>query len=63
MRHGEIVAPVVFFLISYFTITVICILGTGSGLQFYYVVAAAIVLVVLGVDHIIWPRRFRRSAQ
>ena len=51
---GEIVAPVVFFVVSYFTITVLCIyLGTGSGLQFYYVVAAAIMLVVLGVEHIV----------
>jgi adenylate cyclase len=51
---GEIVAPVVFFVVAYATITVVCIhLGTGSGLQFYYVVAAAIMLVVLGVDHIV----------
>jgi adenylate cyclase len=51
---GELVAPVVFFGISYFTITVLCVyLGTGSGLQFYFVVAAAIVLVVLGPDHIV----------
>ncbi|MDG5482151.1 adenylate/guanylate cyclase domain-containing protein [Mycolicibacterium gadium] len=51
---GELVAPVVFFVISYFTITVLCVyLGTGSGLQFYFVVAAAIVLVILGPDHIV----------
>ena len=51
---GEIVAPLVFFVVSYFTITVLCIyFGTGSGLQFYFVVAAAIMLVVLGVDHIV----------
>ncbi|AEV75083.1 family 3 adenylate cyclase [Mycolicibacterium rhodesiae NBB3] len=50
----EIVAPVVFFVVSYLIITVLCIyLGTGSGLQFYYVVAAAIMLVVLGTDHIV----------
>lgn len=50
----EIVAPVVFFVVSYFAITVLCVyLGTGSGLQFYYVVAAAIMLVVLGTDHIV----------
>ncbi|MBY0286672.1 MAG: adenylate/guanylate cyclase domain-containing protein [Mycobacteriaceae bacterium] len=50
---GELVAPVVFFVISYFTITVLCVyLGTGTGLQFYFVVAAAIVLVILGPDHI-----------
>lgn len=41
-------------MISYFTITVLCVyLGTGSGLQFYFVVAAAIVLVILGSDHIV----------
>jgi adenylate cyclase len=51
---GELVAPIVFFVVSYFTITVLCIyLGTGTGLQFYFVVAAAIVLVVLGPDHIV----------
>jgi adenylate cyclase len=49
----EIVAPVVFFVVSYFTITFFCVyLGTGSGMQFYYVVAAAIMLIVLGTDHI-----------
>lgn len=51
---GELVAPVVFFVISYLTITVLCVyLGTGSGLQFYFVVAAAIVLLILGPDHIV----------
>lgn len=51
---GEIVAPVAFFVVSYLTITLFCVyLGTGSGLQFYYVVAAAIILVVLGTDHIV----------
>ncbi len=50
----EILAPVVFFAVSYLTITVLCIyLGTGSGLQFYFVVAAAIMLVILGSDHIV----------
>jgi len=53
-RMHETVAPVVFFVVSYFTITVLCVhVGTGSGLQFYYVVAAAIMLVVLGTDHIV----------
>jgi adenylate cyclase len=51
---GELVAPIVFFVVSYCTITVLCIyLGTGYGLQFYFVVAAALVLVVLGPDHIV----------
>ncbi len=51
---GELAAPVVFFLAAYSLITVLCAhLGTGTGLQFYYVVAAAIMLVVLGVDHML----------
>ncbi|MCV7299924.1 adenylate/guanylate cyclase domain-containing protein [Mycobacterium barrassiae] len=52
-RWGEIVPPLVFFAVSYFTILVLCIyLGTGSGLQFYYIVAAALMVVILGTDHI-----------
>jgi adenylate cyclase len=50
---GELVAPTVFITVSYVLITTLCLhLGTGTGLQFYYVVAAAIMLVILGVDHI-----------
>jgi len=51
---GELVAPLVFIAVSYTTIMVLTIhLGTGVGLQFYFVVAAAIMLVVLGIDHIV----------
>jgi adenylate cyclase len=51
---GEVVAPVVFFTVAYATITVVCShLGTGSGMQFYYLAAASIALVVLGLDHIV----------
>jgi len=51
---GEVVAPVVFFVVAYTSITVVCVhLGTGSGLQFYYLAAAAIMLVVLGLDYIV----------
>lgn len=53
-RFGELLAPLVFFLVAYATITVVCVhLGTGSGVQFYYLVAAAIMIVVLGIDHIL----------
>lgn len=53
-RFGELVAPLVFFVVAYVTITIQCIeLGTGSGLQFYFVVAAAIMVVILGIDHIL----------
>jgi adenylate cyclase len=50
---GELVAPLAFFAVAYAYITVVCIhLGTGSGLQLYYLVSTAIMLVVLGVDRI-----------
>ncbi|KUH65774.1 adenylate cyclase [Mycolicibacterium novocastrense] len=53
-RFGELVAPLVFFAVAYVTIAIQCIqLGTGSGLQFYFVVAAAIVVIILGIDHIV----------
>ena len=51
---GEIVAPLVFIAVSYTTIVILTAhLGTGTGLQFYFVVAAAIMLVVLGIDHML----------
>jgi adenylate cyclase len=53
-RFGDIVAPVVFLLVAYAVITVVSVyLGSGTGLQFYYVVAAAIVVLVLGIDHMV----------
>jgi adenylate cyclase len=53
-RLGELVAPLVFFIVAYVSISVVCIhLGTGTGLQFYFVAAAALTVVVLGVDHIL----------
>lgn len=52
-RFGELLAPLVFFAVAYTTLTVQCIqLGTGSGVQFYFVVAAAVMVMVLGIDHI-----------
>lgn len=53
-RFGELVAPLAFFGVAYTTITIQCIqLGTGTGLQFYFVVAAAIMVIILGIDHIL----------
>jgi adenylate cyclase len=53
-RFGELVAPLVFFFVSYATITVVCWhLGTGSGLPFYYLVAATLMVLILGIDHIL----------
>jgi adenylate cyclase len=53
-RFGELVAPLVFFFAAYASITVVCWnVGTGSGLQFYYLVAATLMVVILGIDHIV----------
>ena len=53
-RFGEIVPALVFFAIAYTSITVLCWhLGTGSGLTFYYLVAATLMVLILGVDHLV----------
>ena len=53
-RFGELVPALVFFTVAYTSITVVCWhLGTGSGLPFYYLVAATLMVLILGVDHIV----------
>jgi adenylate cyclase len=53
-KFGELVAPLVFFCVAYTSITVVCWhLGTGSGMPFYYLVAATLMVLILGVDHIV----------
>ncbi len=52
-RFGDLVPPVVFYVVSYAVITVAAVsIGSGVGLHFYFVVAAAIVVLVLGIDRI-----------
>ena len=52
-RFGDVVPPVVFFAVAYTSITVSSTyVGSGIGLQFYFVVAAAIMVLVLGIEHI-----------
>ncbi|BBY29836.1 adenylate/guanylate cyclase domain-containing protein [Mycolicibacterium sediminis] len=52
-RFGELVPPVVFVAVAYASITVSAVyVGSGIGLQFYYVVAATIVVLILGIEHI-----------
>ncbi|HEX3546435.1 MAG TPA: adenylate/guanylate cyclase domain-containing protein [Mycobacterium sp.] len=52
-RFGELVAPLTFFTFAYLSLTYICFtLGTGSGLQFYYLTAASLVVLVFGVERI-----------
>jgi adenylate cyclase len=53
-RFGELVAPLVFTAVAYVSIFIICWdLGTDSGLQFYFLVAASLVLLVVGIEHIV----------
>lgn len=53
-RFGELVAPTTFTIAAYVLITAIILhVGKGSGLQFYYLVGASIVVLVLGIDHIV----------
>jgi adenylate cyclase len=53
-RFGELVAPLTFIGTAYASIFAICwILGTGSGLQLYFLVAACLVVLQLGSDRII----------
>jgi adenylate cyclase len=53
-RFGELLAPLVFILVAYTSITVASTyVGSGIGLHFYYVVAAAIVVLVLGIEHMV----------
>ncbi|MET0896913.1 MAG: adenylate/guanylate cyclase domain-containing protein [Mycobacterium sp.] len=52
-RFGELVAPLTFIAVAYGSIFFItCNLGTDSGLQFYYLVAASVLVLVLGIERI-----------
>jgi adenylate cyclase len=50
---GELVAPLTFVTFAYVSVTFICYtIGTGSGLQFYFLVSASLVVLVLGIERI-----------
>ncbi|BBY08569.1 adenylate cyclase [Mycobacterium noviomagense] len=52
-RFGELVAPLTFICTAYVSIFVICWnVGTGSGLQFFFLVTACLVVLQLGIEHI-----------
>lgn len=53
-RFGELVAPLTFLGTAYASIFVVCwMIGTGSGLQLYFLVAACLVVLQLGSERII----------
>ncbi|WP_207515917.1 adenylate/guanylate cyclase domain-containing protein [Mycolicibacter sinensis] len=52
-HYGELIAPLTFVGIAYLTTFVICwVVGTGSGIQFYFLASASISVLILGVDRI-----------
>jgi adenylate cyclase len=53
-RFGDLVAPLTMILTSYVSLSVVTwSIGTGAGLQFYFLVAATIAVLVLGIEHIV----------
>jgi adenylate cyclase len=53
-RYGDLLPPVAFLLVAYTGMTVSSIyIGSGIGLHFYFAVAAAIMLLVLGIERIV----------
>ncbi len=53
-RFGELIAPLTFFVFAYMSVGYICYtIGTNSGLQFYFLVAATLVLLVFGIERIV----------
>jgi adenylate cyclase len=52
-RFGELIAPLTFFLLAYLAVGYICYtIGTGSGLQFYFLVSATLAVLVFGVGRV-----------
>lgn len=52
-RFGELVAPLVFIVVAYAVMAVVgSYVGSGIGLHFYYLAAAAIILLILGIEHL-----------
>ncbi|WP_176357574.1 adenylate/guanylate cyclase domain-containing protein [Mycobacterium persicum] len=53
-RFGELVAPLTFIGAAYVAVFASCwIIGTGSGAQFFFLVGACLVVLVLGIEHIV----------
>jgi adenylate cyclase len=53
-RFGDLLPPVVFIIVAYTGMTISSVyVGSGIGLHFYFAVAGAIVVLVLGIDRIV----------
>jgi adenylate cyclase len=52
-RFGELIAPLAFITVAYASVTFLCWhLGTGTGVQFYFLIAAVAAVMVLGIERI-----------
>jgi len=53
-RFGDLIAPVTFICTAYVSIFASCVdVGTGSGSQFFFLVGACIVVLLLGIEHMV----------
>lgn len=53
-RFGELVAPLTFLGAAYLSIIANCLdVGTGAGTQFFFLVGACLVVLLLGIEHIV----------
>ncbi|MGU3501910.1 adenylate/guanylate cyclase domain-containing protein [Mycobacterium sp. C31M] len=53
-RFGPLVASTVFVVVAYGSTAYLCSqLGTDTGLQFYFFVGAALIILVVGADHLV----------
>jgi adenylate cyclase len=52
-RFGEVLAPLTVTCTAYVSFFIVCWnLGTGTGMQFYFLIAASIVVLMLGIEHV-----------
>lgn len=52
-RFGELVAPLAFITAAYLSLTFLCWhFGTGTGVQFYFLIAGAAAVMVVGIERI-----------
>ncbi|OBI57659.1 adenylate/guanylate cyclase domain-containing protein [Mycobacterium sp. E787] len=53
-RFGELVAPVTFICAAYVSIVASCMaVGTGAGGQYFFLVGACLVVLLVGIEHIL----------
>ncbi|OBG27235.1 adenylate/guanylate cyclase domain-containing protein [Mycobacterium sp. 852002-51057_SCH5723018] len=53
-RFGDLVAPLTFLAAAYASVFASCLdVGTGSGAQYFFLVGACLVVLLLGIEHIV----------